>query len=240
MEKNGCQIDGRGNPEPSSQTLVVFDSSGDYKNEPLSEKKIASIINQFEIYINGIEQTGHILSFWHFGKKTGFEKNEPTGFICLAGKYNWFNRPPEVEMEMRRKKEMKQLKFYLNKMNKDMTEKGFSPLIDTLITITDSPWAKLTTKKEMRELIFISDLLEKSKQYDFYKKAHWKENKPEELAKNIATKNPLNLNGMPINIFFIKRQRHIEKQGKTLERFWVELFLNWKAKPDQINFESIR
>ena len=230
----------RGNPEPSSQTLVVFDSSGDYKNEPLSEKKIASIINQFEIYINGIEQTGHILSFWHFGKKTGFEKNEPTGFVCLAGKPGWFNSPPEVEMEVKRKNEMKRLKFYLNKMNRDMTEKGFSPLIDTLVTITDSPWAQLTTEKGKLELIFISDLLEKSKKYDFYKKAIWKENKPEEFAKNVAGKNPLKLNEMPINIYFVKREKHIDKQGKTLERFWHQLFLEWDAKPDHIIFEAIR
>ena len=36
--KNGCQLGVGGNPNPASQTLLVFDSSGDHRNEPLSEK----------------------------------------------------------------------------------------------------------------------------------------------------------------------------------------------------------
>ena len=53
-------------------------------------------MNQLQIYLDDREDPGHIISFWHFGKKTGFEKNEPTSFLCLMGKPSWFNRPPKL------------------------------------------------------------------------------------------------------------------------------------------------
>ena len=86
-------------------------------------------------------------------------------------------------MKKKKERERRFIKRTLNRMNKDVAEKGYSPLIESLITIADSPWVDLTTGKNQKSLIFISDLLEKSDDYDFYKKNYWKKNPPQDHAK---------------------------------------------------------
>ena len=115
----------RGNPNPASQTLLVFDSSGDYKNEPSERKKISSIMNQLEIYIDDRDSQDILLASGILGKKTGFEKNEPTSFLCLMGKPSWFNRPPEIVMKKKKERERRFIKRTLNRMNKDVRKRVF-------------------------------------------------------------------------------------------------------------------
>lgn len=240
--KNGCKLDGQGNPNVANQTIIVFDSSDPYmfgRDQNQIKQKIASIMNQLQIFIQDKEDSGHIVSFWHFGLKTGFEKNEPTNFICLIGKPGFLNRPPEITLKNMKKKELSLVEKFLNDMYYDPEEKGATPLIDSLITILDSPWLDLTTKGNQRELILISDLLENSAKYQFYEKDYWKKNPPKELAKLVLDANPLNLRRMPVSVYFIKRKEILDKQGAELEQFWTELFVGWKAGSN-LSFRQIR
>ena len=238
-KKNGCEFDAQGNPKLASQTMIVFDSSSKYAEEDsVAEKKIASIMNQLQIFIKRKKDSGHILSFWHFGKKTGFEKNEPTNFLCLVGKPSYFSRPPAIELKNMKIKELANAEKFIKDMYYDQEEKGTTPLIDSLVTILDSPWIDLTTNSEKRELILISDLLENGDNYSFYEKEFWKKNPPKELAKQVLNTSPLDLKRMHVSVYFIKH-KNIDVQGAELEQFWTELFLGWNVDPS-ISFRQIR
>lgn len=206
-----CPVDG-----PANLTVILVDQT-----DPLTVVQQASVLKHLEDIKAGIERYGAI-GLYSVGP-IGEDLLRKMLYICNPGRSDDINplygNPQRVERKWR-----EAFSIPLNQMFEDMTKRNVaetSPILESIQSLAITSFEGDQVKEISKRLIIISDMLQHTFELSQYEKIlPFHEFRKSSFYRKIRT----DLEGVDVEIIYIRRDTKQNVQGKAHIEFWKRYF----------------